>query len=408
MSLTDPLLKSLKYLIEEFLSVGENVCDESPYLEQFCSTVEKCFMKGIKQGQWMVTKDNGDSYRRKRFFQILEAFETNGPVPYTVSTAVTAAQQDKRLRSRDGRLRYLIRHCLTHSSLHVIVEFLMTRRTELEATYMTDDKQSIIMMRNVFGGGSSIMIHEQLSEQFRSLLLTCSTSLSFQLDLGNTYFLDETWKLPLIKTVEFVPTREIGIEMIYIQGHGIISRIKAGSLAADTSSLGVGDMLVEMNRNLLFPATIGGERDVRWVWRDCKRRNNPCVLTVVKPRSPITGGIYHPLKGILTEYHEWMDLYYKERQQKLDYKCLKDEIKSDATSPLNEHEKIPVLDPAAAENGIGGSFKVVCIGEVSTGDEGGVDQIESVIRQALNKRSARTSFDVTLTLTQIGVETEIR
>nr|XP_002124133.1 uncharacterized protein LOC100181711 [Ciona intestinalis] len=407
MSVTDPLLKSLKYLIEEFYSVDEKVTDESPYLEQFCITVEKCFTKGMKPGQWLIPKDNGDSYRRKRLWQILESFETNGPVPYSISTAVNAALSNKRVRGKEGRLRYLIRHCLAHSSLHVLVEFLMTRRKELRDIYMVGDKENILTMLNVFGGGSSIMIHEQLSEQLRSLLLTCSTSLSFHLDLTNSFFLDETWKLPQTKSAEFVPTNELGIEMIYVQGHGIISRIKAGSVAAETPSLGVGDLLVEMNGHLLFPAAAGGEKDAKCVWRECKSRSKPCMLTVVKPRSPVTGGIYPPLKAILTEYHEWMDIYYKTRQQKLEDKNLRDEIKADVMSPLNENEKIPVLDPTAAENGSGGSYKVTYIGEVLTGEDGGVDQIESVIRQALNKRSDRTSFNVTITLTQIGVETGI-
>jgi len=50
MSLTDPLLKSVKFLIQEFHSIGEAVMDESAYLEQFCATLEQCFLKGMKQG----------------------------------------------------------------------------------------------------------------------------------------------------------------------------------------------------------------------------------------------------------------------------------------------------------------------------------------------------------------------
>jgi len=51
MSVTDPLLKSVKYLVQEFHSVGQNVIDDSPYLEQLCTTVEQCFFKGLKTGK---------------------------------------------------------------------------------------------------------------------------------------------------------------------------------------------------------------------------------------------------------------------------------------------------------------------------------------------------------------------
>ena len=51
MSLSDPLLKSVKYLVQEFHSVGQVINDASPYLEQLCTTVEQCFLKGIKTGE---------------------------------------------------------------------------------------------------------------------------------------------------------------------------------------------------------------------------------------------------------------------------------------------------------------------------------------------------------------------
>lgn len=51
MALTDPLLKSVKYLVEEFHSVGEDISDTSPYLEHLCITIEQCFVKGMKSGE---------------------------------------------------------------------------------------------------------------------------------------------------------------------------------------------------------------------------------------------------------------------------------------------------------------------------------------------------------------------
>ena len=50
MSTTDPVLKSMKYLIQEFHLTREKIEDTNPYFEQFCQTLELCFLKGIKQG----------------------------------------------------------------------------------------------------------------------------------------------------------------------------------------------------------------------------------------------------------------------------------------------------------------------------------------------------------------------
>ncbi|CAK8679882.1 unnamed protein product [Clavelina lepadiformis] len=298
----------------------------------------------------------------------------------------------------------MVRHCLAHRSLHVLLEFLVSKRQQLRECYFESQRGGKVAMQTMaeFGGGDAIIIHEELAEQFRSLLLTCSTSLNFDLSLTNTYFLDETWQIPMTLTMELVPTHELGIEMVYINGYAIVTRLKPGSVASEALGLGVGDLLVEMNDKVLFPSTMGGDNDAIAVWRHCRRKGLPCALTVIKPRSPVTGSIYTPLKETLTEYHDWMEVYYERRQKKLEKKNEQAEKKeAKLFQPSLMDDRTPVLDPGAS-----GTFSVRYIGEVSTGQYGGIDQIESVIKQVQRKQMEKTTFDVTLRLTEIAVETQ--
>ena len=163
-----------------------------------------------------------------------------------------------------------------------------------------------------------------------------------------------------------------------------------------------------MNDKVLFPATFGGDNDARSVWRYCRKHSLPCKLTVIKPRSPITGGIYTPLKSILQEYHRWMELFHKKQQQKLEDKEFKEESKQETLlSPSKDKEQAPILDPMAAEEGACGTYKVKYIGEVFTGDDGGVTQIDKVIHRVVHRCSETTTLNVILTLTQIAVETKL-
>jgi len=74
-----------------------------------------------------------------------------------------------RVKTKDGKFRYFIRYCLVHRSLHALVEFLKSKRRALQQWYYEDQssgKQAMTTMAQ-FGGGSTILLHEELSEQFR-------------------------------------------------------------------------------------------------------------------------------------------------------------------------------------------------------------------------------------------------
>ncbi|XP_077967419.1 uncharacterized protein LOC144421079 [Styela clava] len=399
MSVTDPLIKSLKYLIEEFYSVGEVITDESPYLASFCQTIEHSFTQGIKLGTWDFLRSDGQSMRRKQFWNVLEHFQTNGPTPLNISSAITSAQQNVRLKHADGRVRHLIRHCLVRKTLHVVVEFLITRKHDLESQwYFSNDDQN-----KPQGLGLTIITNEALCEQFRSLLLTVSTSLTFELDQKNSYFLDHTWNIPDMRTVEFVPTQELGLGIIYIDGYGIITKTKEGSVAADAPDIGVGDILIAMNGIQLFPAMTNGENEIMDIWKKCRRKEKPCRLTVIKPRCPATRGVFNPIRRILSEYQDVMEAYYDKRQKKIEEKLKEaEEKKAMSLSPLsNDKGNTPVADKSGC-----GTYSVKYVGEVHVGEHGGMGQIEGVIKTAVRKRSPLTIISVILDITEIGVITK--
>ena len=197
-------------------------------------------------------------------------------------------------------------------------------------------------------------------------------------------------------------------QIYFILGFAIVTYLKPGSLAYEENSLGVGDLLVEMNGKILFPAMKSGENDTIKVWRQCRKNNLPCQLTVLKAKSTSKSKIFPPLKETFREYHEWMETHYKEQQEKLDlFESEKEDKERSKLFPPRTDEKTPILDPHAAQEGVGGVFKLQYVGEISTGVDGGIDQIEWVIRQGMKKAKERTTMDVEITITQISIETKI-
>lgn len=188
-------------------------------------------------------------------------------------------------------------------------------------------------------------------------------------------------------------------------GFAIVTGLKPRSLAAEEDKLAVGDILVDMNGQTLYPVLKSGQHDAITVWRQCKRRSLPCKLTVVKSKSASTGKIYPPLINTFKEYHKWMETHYKEKQKRLDQKNNEEEAKKRMMEfPSRSEDHTPVLEPHAAQEGVGGKFLLQYIGEVSTGSEGGVDQIEMVIRQGVKKANEKTMLDVEVRITEISLE----
>lgn len=187
----------------------------------------------------------------------------------------------------------------------------------------------------------------------------------------------------------------------YDAGYGIITKIKEGSVAADHSDLGIGDLLVSMNGHILYPAKRNGEKEIMSIWRKYRRKEKPCQLTVIKPRCPATRGVFAPLRSILHQYQNTMDKYYSTQKEKIEEKLRE-----------AEEEKAKSLAPAAHRAGMMsvaestsdcGRYPVCYIGEVFIGECGGMGEIQQIIKTAVAKQSPTTTVKVILEITEIGV-----
>lgn len=182
-----------------------------------------------------------------------------------------------------------------------------------------------------------------------------------------------------------------------------MAKTKAGSAAADTTEIGLGDLLVSMNGKPLFPAKCSGENDVMNAWKKCKRKGRPCQLTVIKPRCPGTGGVFNPMRSILSQYQDYMESYYDKKQKRLEKEMQDAEEKgaqSMAPSTL-ARGRAPVAD---GREGCG-CYQVRYVGEIVVGEHGGMGQVEGVIKTAIQRRSAFTIMNVVVEITEISVIT---
>lgn len=115
---------------------------------------------------------------------------------FAFSTSVEAIRENSKIQTASGKLRQLIRTCLTKKCLHMPVQLLVrTPRMSLD-----------------YYDANSILGDEILGEIFLSVLLQIG-KLKFKLNLKNSRFLDETWQLPGYKTIELVPCKTLGVSV---------------------------------------------------------------------------------------------------------------------------------------------------------------------------------------------------
>lgn len=69
---------------------------------------------------------------------------------------------------------------------------------------------------------------EPIYAQIQQYILFCP-SLPFQ----NTSFLDETWRLPIVKQYQLVPSKDLGVKVSYVKNRAIVTDIDPGGLGAD-------------------------------------------------------------------------------------------------------------------------------------------------------------------------------
>ncbi|XP_064612692.1 uncharacterized protein LOC135476560 [Liolophura sinensis] len=374
MSVSDPLLKTLKAYILEFRSKKLDVRDGSVKLEGFCETLEKIFRKGLRNpGRWIGNKKDYWSWISSLLNQCPEQ-----RINPTFSLVISATKDCKKTMTLQGQGRLFLRGALVKKVLSVPIDILLKSGDLAESWYEP---------------GNSIIGDEILREILMSLLFEV-TEVNFLLNLKNASFLDETWKIPRYRQYEFVPTKDLGIHFQYVKGRAVVLAVEEGSVAEEDGKVVSGDVLDDMYGYCL---KWGKKGKLQALLR--QNQGWPIYMGVVKCRDRY-GCYYEPVVNLLREADldvRSLKEVVKMADEKEAQRDEEERVPPHALLPEDECDEIPVHGPDGRA-----VYQAKYIGQQALGADGRVHRIEDTVLN-VSKSSGRDKLPVTVELTETEV-----
>lgn len=222
-----PAFAQIKSCILTFYKQNlKEINDGTNFLQILCEALECSFRLGLKRSY---------SLRRQDYWcwmksLIRKCSDSQIFLHPLYLTSVAKVEKNCSVSTTQGRGRLLIRMLLQHGLLDFLSKLLQSCSNLATAFY--DETGSIL--------GNEILV-----QIFCSLLSELSR-IPFNLELENSEFLDETWKLPLFKTFEFVPCKMLGARVETIDGHHMVTELNPNGVAAEDNRICVGDIFSSM------------------------------------------------------------------------------------------------------------------------------------------------------------------
>lgn len=337
MSVSDPLIKELKGWTRKLIECSKDINDENEDLCHFCKCFENCLQKGL-----LSCFDSVGYLKIPCAWHWLEyVAEKNYSSYNTFSLVVEQVKQNSKIHTSIGRLRFLIRACLVRKCLHMPIEIL-TRISSLATEFYN--------LKSILGD-------DILREILLSVLLQCS-KFNFKLNLRKATFLDDTWQMPSCVALELVPCKSLGISVCFTKEKALIINVDEKSVAAEDNKIEIGDVLDEINENVINGDSKG---KLRKIMR--KASGQPITLHIIKYRTKKSGELYEPIVHLIKSSGI-------ERMKSLIQISQAETIKKDQISKLKNKT-------------LSSGFSVKYCGSVHVGTEGDVKQIEKAIRRLL-------------------------
>ncbi|PIK50606.1 hypothetical protein BSL78_12510 [Apostichopus japonicus] len=347
MSIRDPHLTTFKGALVKLQQYQRPVRDGHPDLQLFCESLEAILRQGLKRGYSLFGLYKRDYWN---WIETLEPYIPNNKPCPLYSIAVDACKSCAKIKTSQGRGRMFIRIALNKKFLSTAIEALIKDEQLLQYWY---DCQL------------SILGNELLVESFSSLLLLLK-DIKFELNFKNTSFLDETWRLPIVKQYQLVPSKDLGVKVSYVKNRAIVTDIDPGGLGADEQKIEIGDVLDELYGESLLGAQRGKISRLLAI-----HEGYPIYITVIKCRLK-SGGIFYPLR----------EMYQVIHKNSPNFVIPQDQDPSDRGSEAS-------TDDLENMQSISGSafYRVKYIGKVFTGERGGTTVIENSVKKVLDDPS---------------------
>ncbi|KAH0956017.1 hypothetical protein HN011_009694 [Eciton burchellii] len=357
MSVSDPLIKELKGWTRKLIEYTKDITDENEDLYNFCKCLENCLQKGL-----LPCIDSVGYFKVPNAWYWLEYVAQKNYSSYnTFSLLVEQVKQNAKVHTSTGRLRLLLRACLVRKCFHMPVEIL-TRLPTL-ATEFYDMK--------------SILGDDILREILLSVLLQCS-KLNFKLNLRNATFLDNTWLMLRCVALELVPCKTLGISICFTNEKALIVNVDERSVAAEDNKVEIGDILDEINDNVINGDSKGKLRKIMK-----KASGQPIMLHIIKCRTKQSRELYEPIISLI---------------KSSGIENLKPLIQSDQIKTKKDQ-----ISKSKINKSLGTGFFVQYCGSMHVGTEGDVKQIEKAIWRLLKSGEVK-QVSVRFECLEIGIK----
>ncbi|XP_018345280.1 PREDICTED: uncharacterized protein LOC108750372 [Trachymyrmex septentrionalis] len=359
MSVSDPLIKELKGWTRKLIEHAKEITDENEDLCHFCKCLENCLQKDL-----LPILDSVGYFKISYAWHWLEYVARKNYNGYnTFLLAVEQVKQNAKVHTSAGRLRLLIRICLVRRCLHMPVEILAR----------------IPALATEFYNLKSILGDDILREILLSVLLQCS-KFNFKLNLRNATFLDDTWQMPKYVALELVPCKSLGISVCFTNEKALVVNVNEKSVAAEDNKVEIGDVLDEINENVINGDSKG---KLRKIMR--KASGQPIMLHIIK----------HYIKK--SELYEPIVQLIKNSGIE-NMKPLTQISHLDQVEETTKKSQISKLGSKTLNSG----FSVKYCGSVHVGTEGDVKQIEKAICRLL-KSGEKKQVPVRFECLEIGI-----
>ncbi|XP_073444029.1 uncharacterized protein [Dendrobates tinctorius] len=267
----EPLLGTLKACVLGLQTESsETITDDCPHVTPLCDTIEMILRKGLKSGVLGLKKRD-----YWHWIEDLLQLDACGRLQH-ISVMVEKTVACPKVLTPQGRGRYFLRLALNRKTLAATVQHLQHTQRLLEW----------------YDPLFSVLGNEEHLEPFLSLLLVISQS-TFDLNLKNSSFLDESWILPVCATYQIVPCRELGMVLRYLEGRVFVVEVLPDSQTEVDEVVLAGDIIDEINGVSLRNAYNGQAGTVL-----SKLKGEPLIFGIIRWRWK-DGEVFRPLKPYL-------------------------------------------------------------------------------------------------------------
>ena len=139
------------------------------------------------------------------------------------------------------------------------------------------------------------MAVEEVREEVTRLAGLLDTNTWQELSLQSSVWLDHTWDLPNQEVLEFVPSLDLGVHVILVQGWPVVTLVQPGSVAAEDDKGEVGDVVTHINQE----SVVGASNTDKLLGLISKAKGKPILLTVTKCFDVETRELSSPLLPLI-------------------------------------------------------------------------------------------------------------